>query len=189
MGFCPKKYIPSAKTLYKVDLSNINFNYLCVDSSNDLSYFLNHKSFFTTQLLCIFLAQTLHSFYKSSPSNCKFSEIPLLILIHQIPDVIFEIKSQFFFKVWMFSQCQERSFFLYFLGCMSYWQKQYIKVQISPLLALKFTKFLMSFLEPRISFCSNFVSLFNVMRHNSSVLFHLNICMFWTNGSNQSTNF
>ena len=28
MGFCPKKYIPSAKT-YTVDLSNITFNYLC----------------------------------------------------------------------------------------------------------------------------------------------------------------
>ena len=81
MGFCPKKYIPSAKTLYKVDLSNINFKYLCVDSSNYLWYFLNHKSFFTTQLLCIFLAQTLHSFYKSSPSYCKFSDIPLLRLM------------------------------------------------------------------------------------------------------------
>ena len=81
MGFCPKKYIPSAKTLYKVDLSNINFNYLCVDSSNYLWYFLNHKSFFTTQLLRIFLTQTLHSFYKSSPSNCKFSDIPLLRLM------------------------------------------------------------------------------------------------------------
>ena len=107
MGFCPKKYIPSAKTLYKVDLSNINFNYLCVDSSNDLSYFLNHKSFFTTQLLRIFLAQTLHSFYKSSPSNCKFSEIPLLRLIHQIPDVIFEIKSVFLQSLDVFSVSRE----------------------------------------------------------------------------------
>ena len=63
MGFCPKKYIPSAKTLYKVDLSNITFNYLCVDSPNYLFHFWNHKPFFTTQLLCIFLAQTLHTFH------------------------------------------------------------------------------------------------------------------------------
>ena len=33
---------------------------------------------------------------------------------------------------------------------------------------LKFTKFLMSSLEPRVSFSSNFASLFSVMRHNSS---------------------
>ena len=80
MGFSPKKYIPSAKTLYTVDLSNITFNYLCVDSPNYLCHFWNHKSFFTTQLLCIFLAQTLHTFYKSSPSKCKFSDFPLLRL-------------------------------------------------------------------------------------------------------------
>ena len=45
------------------------------------------------------------------------------------------------------------------------------------------------FLERRVSCSSNFASLFSVMRYNSSVLFHLNICMFWTNGSNQSTYF
>ena len=37
-----------------------------------------HKSFLTTQFLCIFLAETLHTFYKSSPSKCKFSAFPLL---------------------------------------------------------------------------------------------------------------
>ena len=59
MGFSPKKYIPSPKRSYTVDLSNITFNYLCVDSPNYLCHFWNYKSFFTTQLLCIFLAQTL----------------------------------------------------------------------------------------------------------------------------------
>ena len=53
----------------------------------------------TTQLLCIFSAQALHTFYKSS-LQCKLSDFPLL--------------------------------------------------------ALKFTKFIMSFLEPRVSFFSNF---------------------------------
>ena len=57
-----------------------------------------------------------------------------------------------------------------------------------PLLRLKFTKFLMSFLEQRISFSSNFASLFSVMS-NSSVLFHLNICMLCPSRSNQSANF
>ena len=52
-----KKYIPSAKTLYTEDLSNITFNYLC---ENLLTIFHG-----TTPLY--FLAQTLYTFYKSSP--------------------------------------------------------------------------------------------------------------------------
>ena len=38
IGFSSKKYIPSAKTLDTVDLSNIAFNYLYVDSPNYLSF-------------------------------------------------------------------------------------------------------------------------------------------------------
>ena len=53
------------------------------------------------------------------------------------------------------------------------------------LLTQKFT-ILMSFLESRISFSSNFASLFSVMRHNSSVLFHLNLCMLLTKRAHQS---
>ena len=34
-----KKYIPSAKTLYTEDLSNITFNYLCENSPNSLCHF------------------------------------------------------------------------------------------------------------------------------------------------------
>ena len=60
-------------------MSNITLN-LCENSPNYLSHFSNHKSFFTTQLVCILLAQTLHSFDKSSPSKCKFSDFPLLAL-------------------------------------------------------------------------------------------------------------
>ena len=76
MSFCPKKYIPSAK----VDLSNIAFNYLCVDSPNYLCHIWNHKAFFATQLLCIFSDQTLHTFNKSSPKKCNFSDFPLIRL-------------------------------------------------------------------------------------------------------------
>ena len=62
-----------------------------------------------------FLAQTLHTFNKSSPSKCKFSDFPLL--------------------------------------------------------ALKFTKFLMSFFKQKVSFTSKFGSLFSVIRDNCSVFF------------------
>ena len=115
MGFCPKKYIPSAKT-YTVDLSNITFNYLCVDSPSYLCHFWNHKSFFTSQILCIFLAQTLCHFSNKKwvflQSLDLFSvswEIILLhffswnfmcylfatnpIKIHKTPHAIFETKS------------------------------------------------------------------------------------------------
>ena len=75
-----KKYIPSAKTLYTKDLSNITFNYLCENSPNSLCHFWNHKSFFTTQLVYIILVQKLHTFDKNIPSKCKFSDFSLLKL-------------------------------------------------------------------------------------------------------------
>ena len=49
------------------NLSNITFNYLYENSANSLCHFWNYKSFFTTKLLRIFLAQALHTFNKSSP--------------------------------------------------------------------------------------------------------------------------
>ena len=75
-----KKYIPAAKTLCTEDLSNITFNYLSGNSPNSSYHFWKHKSFFTTQLVCIFLAQTLHTFDKCSPSKWKFPDFPLLAL-------------------------------------------------------------------------------------------------------------
>ena len=55
-------------------------------------------------------------------------------------------------------------------------------------LALKFAKFLISFLRPRVSFSLNFASLFSVMRHNSSGHFHLKLYILWTNGAHQGAN-
>ena len=79
MGFCPKNTFLQLKhyiqRIYLTLLSTTSKN-----SPNYLCHFWNHKSFFTTQLLCIFLSQTLHTFYKSSPSKCKFSDFPLLRL-------------------------------------------------------------------------------------------------------------
>ena len=118
MGYIWMEYIPSTKTLYAEDWSNITFNY-CENSPNSLRHFWNHKSFFTTQLLCIFLDETLHNFKKHIPSKCKFPDFPLL--------------------------------------------------------ELKFTKFVMSFLEPVGSFSLKFASRFSVMRDISSVLFHVKV--------------
>ena len=109
--FCPKNWIPSAKTLYTEDLSHITFNYLCKNSPNYLSHFWSHKSFFIFHFFSWIITNFLW--------KCNFSDFPRL--------------------------------------------------------ALKFTKFLMSFLEKNVSSPSNFASLFSVMRHNSSVLFLLNL--------------
>ena len=104
MGSCPKKYISSAKT-YTVDLSNITFNYLCVDLPNYLCHFWNHKSFFTTQLLWYLFSSNITYFQQ----KCKFPDFQLLRLkFTKIVHVIFQMKSQLFFKVWIFFQCHER---------------------------------------------------------------------------------
>ena len=67
----PKKYIPSAKTLYTEYLT---FNHLCENSPNYLCH-LNHFSRHNSSVF--FLAQT-YNFYKSSSSKCKFSDFLLL---------------------------------------------------------------------------------------------------------------
>ena len=65
--------------------------------------------------------------------------------VHQIPHVIFQTKSQFFFKVCIFFQCHERSFFSAFLDETLYAidKNSTSKCKFSdlPLLILKFTKF------------------------------------------------
>ena len=78
--FSPKKNIRSAKTLYTEGLFNITLNYLFETPPNSSCNFWNNKSFFTIQLVCIFLAQTLRTFDKISSLKCKFSDFPLLEL-------------------------------------------------------------------------------------------------------------
>ena len=111
-----KKHIPSAKT-YTDDLSNITFNYLCENSPNTLCHFWNHESFFTTQFLYIFLAQTSHTFYKSSPSECRFSDFPLHALkFTKFLMSFFKQKVSFSSIFGPIFQCNERSFFSTFLA-------------------------------------------------------------------------
>ena len=138
-----KKYIPSAKTLYKEDLSNINFNH-CENSPNSSCHFWNHKLFFTTQLVCIFLAQTLHTFDRNIASKCTFSDFPLLefkvqiirlstahMRISQIPCIIFQATSQFSFKFYITFKCYDTKFFWNFPSeLLRFGQIERIKVQI-----------------------------------------------------------
>ena len=63
------------------------------------------------------------------------------------------------------------------------------KLSDLPLLILKFTKFVMSSLELRASFSSNFASLISIMRDKSSVHFHLKLYILSKKGTHQSANY
>ena len=58
----------------------------------------------------------------------------------------------------------------------------YLKHYILWMFGWKYTKFLMSYLKPQISFSLNLSQTFSVMRESSSVLFWLKIYMIWTKG-------
>ena len=166
-----KKYIPSAKTLYTEDLSNITFNYLCENLPNSLCHFWNRNSFFTTQLLFIFFSST---FYKSSPSKCKFSNFPLLalkftkfLMSFLEPRVCFLQKLNHSSVSWDITLPHFFHLKLYML-----WTKRtHQSANFQTFDCSHETKFLMSFLKPRVSFPLNFSLLFNVMTDNSSEIF------------------
>ena len=90
------------------------------------------------------------------------------VKIHQISHVIFQTKNDFFYKVWIALQCHERQLFCTFSVEALYGtdKRSTSKCTFSdlPLLALKFTKFVMSILKPRASFSSHFTSLSSAIR-------------------------
>ena len=90
--FCPKNtffqldhYIPKIYlTLISTTCVKIHqITYIIFETINIYIYIIYIylwfiKSFFTIQFFSIFFAQTLHTFCKSSPSKCKFSDFLLL---------------------------------------------------------------------------------------------------------------
>ena len=171
---CFKKYIPSAKTLYIEDLSNITFNYLCQNSLNSFCHSWNHKSFFTTQFLYIFLAQTLHTFEKSSPKKCKFSDFLLLVLKFTKFLMLFSNKKSVFVQSLDHSSVSWEITLLYYFSWnfIWYWQKETIKVQLFRLLTapMKINQIPL-FCKPPVSFSLNIASPFNIMTHNTPAVF------------------
>ena len=107
--FCPKNtFLQLEHFIRKIYLTL--FSTICV-KIHRITYVIFEtifKSFLTTQFLCIFLAQTLHTFCKSSSSKCKFSDFPLLGLKFTKFLMSFSNKKSLFFKVWIFFQCHER---------------------------------------------------------------------------------
>ena len=94
---CPKKYIPSTKTLYTEDLLSTT----CVKF---------------TKLIVIF--ETISHFSRHNSSVAHHDAIFRLstarVKVHRILHVTFQTKSPFFFKGWIFFQRHERSFFCTF---------------------------------------------------------------------------
>ena len=79
-------------------------------------HFWKHKSVFpqtlnqSWELLCTFLAQTLYTLDKSSPSKCKVLRLSsALVKTRQIPYVNFETTSWFLFRFFIFLQCNYRN--------------------------------------------------------------------------------
>ena len=116
----------------------------------------------------MFLAQTLRTLYKNTPSKCKFSNFPQLALkFTKFLRLFFKQKVSFSSNFGSLFSVM-KIILLYFLAETWYANDKSgtskCKFSDLPLLALKFTKFL-SFLERRVSFSSNFASLLSVMRH------------------------
>ena len=108
--FCPKNtFLQLEHYIPKIYLTLLSTTCVKIHQITYVIFETIYKSFFTTQFLCIFFAQTLHTFYKSSPSKCKFSEPSnARVKVDQFSHVFFQTKSQFFSKVWIFFQCHER---------------------------------------------------------------------------------
>ena len=159
--FCPKNtFLQLEHYIPKIYLTLLSTTCVKIHQITYVIFETIYKSFFTTQFLCIFFAQTLHTFYKSSPSKCQFSDFPLLGL-----------KSTNFFMSFL---KQKVSFSSKFGSSFSVMRDNYsvrfadplyvieksstsnCKLSNLPLVTLIFTKFFMSFLEPRVSFSSNF---------------------------------
>ena len=131
--FCPKNtFLQLKRYIQRVYLTFLSSTCMKI---HQIPYFIFETiSHFSRHNFSVFFSvQSLHSFYKSSPSKCKFS---------------------------------------YFL-----------------LLALKFTKFVISFLKQKVRFSLKFGSFFSVMGDNSSVLFWLKLYMILSKVAHQSANF
>ena len=122
-----------------------------------------------------------------------FQTLSALMKVHPINYAIFETTRSGFVQILHHCSVPWKITPLYFFSSNLIYFRHKLTIEMKLLdfwvVASKFTKFLMSFLEARISFSSKFASLFSVMKHNPFLTFHLNIYMVWTKGSNQSANF
>ena len=75
MGYiCPKNTFLQVKHyIQRIYLPLLSTTYVKIHQIPYICQFWNHKSFFTTQLVCIILVKILRTFDKNIPSKFKFS--------------------------------------------------------------------------------------------------------------------
>ena len=128
-----------------------------------------------TQLLCIFLGQTLLIFYKSIPSRCKFSDFPLFALkFTKFPTSFFKQKVSFSSKFGsFFSVMRDHSSVLFRL-------KLYVlKVQIFRLATacIKIHQIPHVIFGTKSQFFFKLCITLQCHKNSSAVVFHLNLHM------------
>ena len=113
-------------------------------------------------------------FGQKEPINVQFFRLlSALMKVHPIPHAIFETTRSGFIQILHHCSVSWKITPLYFSNLIYFGQKQPIEVKFLDfwVVGWKFTKSFMSYLKPKVSFSLNFASLFNIMRHNSFVLF------------------
>ena len=104
-----KSYIPSSKTLYREDLSNITFNYLCENSLNSLCHFETISHFLRHNSSIYYFISDFTYFWQKCPIKVQiYRFFTAWVKIHQVSHVIFQRKSEFFFKNSITLQSHER---------------------------------------------------------------------------------
>ena len=116
-----------------------------------------------------------------------FRLLGALMKVHPIPHAIFETTRSGFIQILHHCSVSWKITLLYFFSSNLIYFGQ--KLSDFWVIGWKFTKFLMSYLKPQVSFSLNFASLFNIMGDKSSVLFWLKFYMIFTKGAHDSAKF
>ena len=134
-----------------------------------------HKSLVYWRITPLYVLAQIYTLVKRRPLKRKFWTFECWVKILQIPHAIFQRASKFFFKFCIILQCYDAQ-----LLCTFFAQTWYpfnksntskYKFSDLPLLALKFTNFLMSFLKPGVSFLQTL--------HHSSVSWYITLLYFF----------
>ena len=113
--FCPKNSLLQLKHyIQRIYLTLLSI--ICVEIHQIPYVIFETISHFSRHNSSVFLSSNIKYFQQKQPIKVHIFKLSTVqVKIHQIPYVMFQTKSHFFFKVWIFFQCHERSFFRTFL--------------------------------------------------------------------------
>ena len=133
-------------------------------------------------------------FGQRKPIKVQFSRfLSAPMKVNSLPHADFETTTSKFIQILHHSSVSWKITPLYFCSSdLAYFgQKELIEKRFSDFWVIwwKFTKFLISYLKPRIQFFFKICTLSSVMRDNSSAIILQNIYMIWEKGIHQSEKF